>query len=140
MSFGPRNAPPFFTCITKVMQNEAIKLYMMLSHGVTVELHQVVSSQPDNIVSKLPRTNNYEVSCSTLELPILKEDREFDIIGKCSPIIDDINVIEKQCTETIVHQYMQVGNKSHVTGSKVIIDDVLLHSTSVSLLLLLYEC
>ena len=23
MPFGPRNAPPFFTCITKVMQNEA---------------------------------------------------------------------------------------------------------------------
>ena len=54
--------------------------------------------------------------------------------------MDDINVIEKRCTETIVRQYMRVCNKSHVTGSKVIIDDVLLHSTSVSLLLLLYEC
>ena len=33
-----------------------------------------------------------------------------------------------------------MGDNEHVTGSKVIIDDILLHSSSLRLLLLLYEC
>ena len=140
MHFGPCNAPTFFTCITKVMQNEATELYMMLSRGIVVELHQKMSLKPDHMVSLLPRTNSYDLSCSNLELPILKKDKEFAIIGQYSPIMDDIKVIKKQLTETVMRQYMAVGSKSHVTGSKVIIDDVILHSTSISLLLLLYEC
>ena len=63
------------------------------------------------MISLLPGTNNYDLSCSTLELPILKKDKEFDNIVQCSPIMDDIKVIEKQYTETVMRQYMIVGRK-----------------------------
>ena len=68
---------------------------MMLSHDIVVELHQKMSSQPKHMVSLLPCTNNYDLSCSTLELPVLKKGKDFDIIGNFSPIMDDIQVIEK---------------------------------------------
>ena len=35
---------------------------------------------------------------------------------------------------------MRLSNKDHVTGSNITIDDILLYSTSLSLLILLFEC
>ena len=140
MPFGPRNAPSFFTAKTKVMHNEAMKLFRMLCNKVEVDLHQEISLQPNFIIPTLPYTDNYDDSCNKLILPNLLIDSEFIPVSCESPILYDITVIEKDCEENIVRHRMNKLDNEHVTGSRVIIDDLLLHSTSLSLLLLLFEC
>jgi hypothetical protein len=39
-----------------------------------------------------------------------------------------------------IHQQMSSSSMHHLTGSRVIIDDIMLRSTSISLLMLLLEC
>ena len=91
-------------------------------------------------MNTLPKTSNYEHSCNRLELPILEQNDEYTLLTGESPITADTAVIEKLCTETVIRQKMHTDTKEHVTGSRVIIDDILLHSTSLSLLMLLFGC
>ena len=50
MPFGPTNAPTFYTFVTRVMQDEATKLFRMPCNGIDVDLKQATSKQPDFIV------------------------------------------------------------------------------------------
>ena len=140
MPFGPRNAPPFFTCITKVIQTEATQLFLFLTNEVDVPLDSTISQQPDHFVSKLPRTNDYEKSCTSMTLPYLQLDPQYASSFRSSPITTNTTIIEKSPTTPVIRQRMRNSKQFHVTGSRVIIDDILLHSTSLSLLTLLFEC
>ena len=136
MPFGPRNAPPFFTYITRVMQSKAMKIFMLLSNEQHVDLMQSESAQQDHIMSKLPRTDDYSKSCNKMILPQLLINKEYTLVNNASPISQDIKIIDKSYTDTVVRQRMRANNKEYVTGSKVIIDDL----SSLSLLLMLFEC
>ena len=72
-------------------------------------------------------------------LPDLVVDKEFTLHPPESPIMKDTAVIPLGATTNVVRQQMRGSIKEHVSGSKVIIDDCLLYSTSLSLALLLLE-
>ena len=137
MPFGPTNAPTFFTAKTRVMQREAMTLFRMYCTQIDVQLFSSRSKQPPPIVAALPRTNDYELSCSGMFLPDLIVDKEFTLNPPGSPIMQDTAVIPLEATTNVVRQQMQGSTKEHVSGSKVIIDDCLLYSTSLGLALLL---
>ena len=140
MPFGPRNAPTFYTLITRIIQEEATTLFKLICNNKRVDLDATSSLQPDFVVSKLPRTDDYKISCSGDYLPNLKVDTSHSSSDKSplfgaedsTPLSDDGNLT--------VRQQMNNSNKHHLTGSRVIIDDIMLRSTSISLLLLLLEC
>ena len=52
----------------------------------------------------------------------------------------DTAIISLEVTTNVVRQKIKGSLNEHVSGSRVIIDDVLLHSTSLGLVLLLLEC
>ena len=64
MSFGPMNAPTLYTIITRMIQEEVTSLFQLLSNEIHLDLDQDVSLQPDLLVSDLPRTDDYEKSCT----------------------------------------------------------------------------
>ena len=99
MPFGPRNAPPFFTCITKVIQSEATSLFLLLCNGASIDMHQSKSKQPNHVVPDLPKTDDYKKSCTCLELPILQVNEEYTLVSDGSPITADTVVVEKMCTK-----------------------------------------
>ena len=141
MPFGPRNAPTFYTLITRMIQEEATELFKLLSSGAKVDLDKDISLQPDFIVSNLPRTDNYATSCGSSHLPILACDVNAKNEAGASPIFSS----HPGCNYTedgslTIRQKMSTSFDSHLTGSRVIIDDIMLRSTSISLLLLLLEC
>jgi len=142
MPFGPRNAPTYYTAVTRIIQDESMKLFRLLCNGQNVELNKESSKQPDFIVSNLPKTDDFELSCSQLFLPNLQIDDEFTTnASQQSPLFqDNVEVIETDRGETTVRQKMKNSEHVHISGSAVIIDDLLLRSTSLTLLLLLVEC
>ena len=101
---------------------------------------QSTSSQLDHIMLKLPCIDNYEDSCDKIMLPSLLIDNEYTLEQEGSPITHGIKEIDKMCTDMVVRKKMRSRAKEYVTSPKVIIDDLLLHSSSLSLLMLLFEC
>ena len=140
MPFGTTNAPSLFICKTRVLQREAMMIFRMIYNGVKVEPHQATSQQPDPIVALLPRTDDYSLSCSDILLSNLIIDKDFTLAPPPPPIAHAITVLHLEATMNVIHQKMCTSADEHVSGSRVIIDDVLLHSTSLSLCLLLIEC
>ena len=88
---------------------------------------------------KLPRIDDYIESSNKMVLPRLLVDKEYTIKQYTSPITDGTEM-DNLCTDTVMRQRMRKNSKGYVTSSKEIIDDLLLHSSSLSLLLLLFEC
>ena len=74
MPFGPRNAPTFYTLITRTIQEEATCLFKLLCNNVPVNLNSSASLQPEFIISKLPRTRDYTKSCGGDYLPDMVVD------------------------------------------------------------------
>ena len=73
-------------------------------------------------------------------LPNLIIDEDFTLAPPPSPITQDITVMPTEVTMNVIRQKLRTSADEHVSGSRVIIDDVLLHSTSLSLCLLFLEC
>ena len=141
MPFGPRNAPTFYTLVTRTIQEEATELFKLLSNGVAVDLDKDHSLQPDYIVSTLPRTNDFVKSCTGDFLPHLDTGIDSKDSRKGSPLFrSEPNVTDSEDGSLTVRQKMHGSDSHHLTGSRVIIDDIMLRSTSISLLLLLLEC
>ena len=140
MPFGPTNAPTYYTAATRIIQDEATRLFRLICNNQGVDLKPSMSMQPDHIISKLPRTDDYIKSCSELLLPNLKQDPEYTYVTH-SPLFDEnVHVVYTDGGDSTIRQEMQHTKEMHITGSAVIIDDLLLRSTSISLLLLLVEC
>ena len=141
MPFGPTNVPTFYTFVTRVIQDEAAKLFRMICNGVDIDLKQSTSKQPNFIVPNLERTDDYNESCNSLRLPNLEIDETYTPDSDESPLFDSKpRVIEADGGDLTVRQKMKNSDNVHITGSRVIIDDLLLRSTALSLLLLLLEC
>ena len=141
MPFGPTNASTFYTFVTRVIQDEATKLFRMICNDVDIDLKQSSSKQPDFIVPNFKRTDDYNESCNSLRLPNLELDETYTPDSSESPLFDSKpRVIEADGGNLTVRQKMKNSENVHITGSRVIIDDLLLRSTSLSLLLLLLEC
>ena len=115
-------------------------LFRMYCNQIDVQLYKSQSKQPPPIVAALPRTKDYELSCAGMFLPDLAIDKEFTLNPPESPIMRDTTVRPVEGITNVVRQKMQGSLKEHVSGSKVIIDDCLLYSTSLTLALLLLEC
>ena len=86
MPFEPRNAPTFYTLITRIIQEEATSLFKMLCNNIEVDLDPSASLQPDFIVSKLPRTDDYTLSCGGDYLPNFEIDSTTCSADKSSPL------------------------------------------------------
>ena len=116
-------------------------MFRLLCNGKKFDLHQRESKQPDFIVSNLPRTNDFDASCTELQLPNLEIDERYTLKTTDSPL-DEPEVIAVECDggDLTVRQKMKKSEKQHITGSKVIIDDLMLRSTSIALLLLFQGC
>ena len=141
MPFGPVNAPTFYTMVTRVIQDEATQLFRLLCNEQHVDLKSTISKQPPFLMSVLPRTDDYKKSCTEMVLPSLVIDPVYTLPTSQSPLFSsDINVVPVQGGNVTVRQKMRNSNEVHITGSSVIIDDLLLRSTSVPLCLLLLEC
>ena len=140
MPFGPRNAPTFYTLVTRMIQDEATALFRLLCNETEVNLHRDESLQPEFIVSNLPRTDDYDQSCSGTHLPNLAvTDHGSKDIDNPLMTSNPSNSYSDDGSLTI-RQKMRNTDNYHLTGSRVIIDDIMLRSTSISLLLLLLEC
>lgn len=142
MPFGPRNAPTYYIAITRIIQDEATKLFRYISTQQKVDLHPDTSMQPESAIENLPRTDSYSDSCLRMMLPNLALDPEYTTsVSTENPINDpNVHVVPTEGGECTVRQRMASSDQTHTTGSAVIIDDLLLRSTSKSLLLLLLEC
>ena len=114
-------------------------IFRMICNEVKVELYQATSQQPDPLIALLPRTDDYSLSCSDMLLPNLIIDEDFTLAPPLSPITQDITVLPTESTMNVVRQKMRTSTDEHVSGSLVVIDDVLLHSTSLILCLILLE-
>jgi len=73
-------------------------------------------------------------------LPNLIIDEDFTLAPPPSPITQYIMVLPTEATMNVVRQETRTSTDENVSGSRGIIDDVLLHSTLLSLCLLLREC
>ena len=138
MPFGPRNAPTFYTLVTRMIQEEATTLFRLLCNEATVDLHKDESRQPEFVISNLPRTDDYKQSCTGDYLPRLQLDPRYSSSDKDSPIMQ--TKYKHPCTDNgclTIRQRMRNSNDFHLTGSRDIIDDIMLRSTSISLLILL---
>jgi len=141
MPFGPRNAPTYYTAITRIIQDEATKLFRFLSTGQNIDLNSDMSKQPESVITTLPLTDDYNRSCSLMMLPKLAVDPEYTTKPDARVMEDKtVHMVPTEGGNTTVRQQMQNSERTHTTGSSVIIDDLLLRSTSKSLLLLLLEC
>ena len=141
MPFGPRNAPTCYTAMTRTIQDEATKLFRMLCSGADIDAILTASGQPESIVTKLPRTANYEESCNEMALPILEKDEKYArTISQEQHLKSDKILVPIDGGCNTIRQKMKNSSDVHVTGSAVIIDDLLLWGTSKSLLFLLFEC
>ena len=141
MPFGPRNAPTFYTLVTRMIQEEATNLFKQLCNGVVVDLDNEKSLQPEYIVSNLPRTDDYQQSCGGDYLPLLSVNTCDEEAGNTSPLFRSTpGTTNSDDGSLTVRQKMKNSSSYHLTGSRVIIDDIMLRSTSTSLLLLLLEC
>ena len=103
-------------------------------------MHQDHFKQPSPVVAILPRTQDYIKLCSDLFLPDLVVDDKYTLHPPSLPIMEDNEFLTTEAGMNVVHQKMQGSEKEHLLSSRVIIDNILLHSTSLSLCLLLLEC
>ena len=127
MPFGPVNAPTFYIMVTRVIQDEATQLFRLLCNEQHVDLKSTISKQPPFLMSVLPRTDDYKKSCTEMVLPSLVIDPVYTLPTSQSPLFSsDINVVPVQGGNVTVRQKMRNSNEVHITGSSVIIDDLLL--------------
>lgn len=129
MSFDPTNAPSFFTYKIPMLNQEAMMIFRMICNGVAVNFRQSKSKQPNLVVALLPRTYDYVLSCIDLPFPNLEIDDEFTLAPPSSLIMDDIVVLPMEATLNMVRQNMHTSTNELNSGSRVIIDDLLIHST-----------
>lgn len=126
--------------MTRVIQDEATKLFRMLCNGVDVDLKQATPKQPHFIVPNFENTDDYKESCNSLRLLNLETDDTYNPEPTDSPIFDSkLRIIEADGGDLTVRQKMKNSDETHITGSRVIIDDLLLRSIALALLLLLLE-
>lgn len=100
---------------------------------LSYDLLQSNSKQSDLFVALLPQTDYYTLSCADLLLPNLEIDDEFTLAQPSSLIMDNLVVLPTEATLDMVRR------KVHVSRSRVIIDDVIIYSISLSLCLLLLK-
>lgn len=87
------------------------------------------------------KTDDYKESCNSLRFYNLEIDETYNPEHTDSPLFDSRpRTIEADGGDLTVRQKMKNSDKTHIIGSRVIIDDLLLRSTALALLLLLLEC
>lgn len=82
----------------------------------------------------------FTLSCIDFLLPDLEIDDEFTLDPLSFPIMDDIDVLLTEATLNVVRQKIHYSANDHVSGFQVIIGNVFIYSTSLSLCIFLLEC
>ena len=90
MPFGPKNAPTFYTMITRMIQEDATSLFKLLSNGVHIDLDLDVSLQPDLFVSNFSRADDFAKSCTGKFLPTLAVIHDDNDSNKASSLFINI--------------------------------------------------
>ena len=100
-----------------------------------------MSCQPPFVVSNFLRTDDFDDSCSKLLLPNLEIDTRYTLNHIKNPLFEkDVTKVPTDGGALKIPQRMMHSIRYHVTGSSVIIDDMNIRSTSLSLALLYLEC
>ena len=123
-----------------MIQENATNLFKLLCNGIAVDLEKEKPLQPECIVSKLPRTDDDQKSCTGEYLPHLAMKPSDQKSSNTFPLFRlELGAIDSKDDSLTVRQRMNNCDNYHLTGSRVIIDDIMLRSTSTSLLLLLFK-
>ena len=141
LPFGCVNGPTFYTCMKRAFQCQWTKLFRQRLNRQDIKLHKKESKQPDWVTPVSPCTDDYEESKEKLLFPNLGIDKEYMLEDEHDIITDKGEEIrEIDGGMPVVKSKMNKGTEIHVTGSRTIIDDIILWSTSRLLLLVLFEC
>ena len=141
LPFGCVNGPTFYTCMKRTFQCQWTKLFRQRLNKQDIKLHQAESKQPDWTTPVSPCTDDYDASKEKLLFPNLELDAEYTL-GEDHDVLTDKGeeIREIDGGMSIVRSKMKGSNQIHVSGSRTIIDDIILWSTSRLLLLILFEC
>ena len=125
----------------RCFQCQWTKLFRQRINRQDIDLQSNTSQQPPWVVPITPETDDYEKSCTELLFPNLQHGKEY-IVANSNPVITDKSedVIPLEGGDPIVRSKMEKSDRCHVTGSRTIIDDIILWSTARILMLILYEC
>ena len=137
LPFGPVNASHFYTAIIQWFQLEWTHLFQLLCNNTLYDI-TVNAMLPVPHVATLPRECEKSKFTTAHFLSEVVVDTEFVLApGKhnISPPIADTYT-----NSTIVHQRTLDRKRELITGSRTIIDDIMLWSNSSLSILLLFEC
>ena len=135
MPFGPVNAPSFYTAMIRRFQAEWMHLFQLCCNN-PLHILQKLNSQLELVTPCLPTSADEKEFKQELFLPQFKRDANFVLDSDANTAPPPV---ETYTAATVVSQQTE-SNVSIVSGSKTIIDDILIWSNSISVILLLFEC
>ena len=141
LPFGCVNGPTFYTCMKRNFQCQWTKLFRQRINRQDIDLKQHTSQQPQWTAPVSNVTDDYEQSCTHAIFPNLEIDKQY-VLSDDKNVIEEASedIIDIEGGDPIVRMKMEKSDRVHVTGSRTIIDDIILWSTSRMLFLILYEC
>ena len=137
LPFGPVNAPPFYTAMIRRFQAEWTHLFQLFCNN-SIKKVQSDPSQPTPNVPQSPRSAVEEEFRTGRFLPDIELDKEYILDGTAGETSPAPSETYTACT--VIKQRTKDRRHQIITGSRTIIDDVLLWSNSVSSILLMFEC
>ena len=140
LPFGLHNEPPFYTMVIRVMKDEAMLLFRLFCNQEAVNFHSDTSDQAPFIMLQLPRTQDYDRSCCDAVLPNVEWDPRY--VFTCTPNLlfsPRITIVDCDGGDMTVCLCMKGSDEVHITGMRIIIDNLKLSSTSKGLLMLLLK-
>ena len=141
LPFGCVNGPTFYTCMKRCFQYQWTKLFRQRINRQDIDLKQDVSQQPSWVIPISNETNDYDDSCTKALFVNLEVDKEYTLVDSDPVIADDkVDTILIEGGGPIVRSKMANNDRVHRTGSRTIIDDIILWPTARFLLLILYAC
>ena len=141
LPFGCVNGPTFYTCMKRTLQDQWTKLFRQRINRQDIDLNREKSGQPDWVVSVKNISDDYEATKENLVFPDIELDEEY-ILAKESNVLFEKGEeeIELDGGMPVIKSKMNKSDRVHVTGSRTIIDDIILWSTARILVLILFEC
>ena len=137
LPFGPVNAPSFYTAMIRQFQAEWTHLFNFFSNNAFENVKQD-PFHPVPTVPQFARSGVEDEFRKGMYLPLIKADPEFVLGGKDG---ESKPAPSETCTAcTMVKQRTKDGKHQIVTGSRTVIDDILLCANCILTALLMFEC
>ena len=137
MPFGPVNAPSFYTAMIHRLQADWMHLFQLYCNNDATIVHQNPKYQKMS-TPYFPRSDVPVKYTEGLFPPNVIINDEFvlqNFDDPCEPIVQETYTVT-----IIVRQRITSSNDVIVSGSRTIIDDVLMEYNASTTLLLLFEC